>query len=367
MKRLLAGLVLLATACSGGSAREARPSATAAPVTATPSGAPTTPAVATPSASPAAAPIAVGPPGGPVPDSFSPQSATFVSEHTGWVLGFGGCLTGRGECLMVARTRDAGRTWRAFLGPQAQALDVARIRFANLQDGFVTGSQLWRTRDGGATWSVVPGRRNVGQLEAARGRAWLLDGTSLLSTPVAGGAFAAEAVLRDPGQLVVHGTLALVGERSTGALVLAEHGRQSRTVRTPCQAGDDPVVGVRDERRWLLVCAGEPGAGQQPKTSWRTTDGGAHWTRAGDPPGRTGTWVSVTDAGDHVFDNGGASVSRDGDRSWAQDLTASGGVTEGGFVSAALGYVIGGFGGDSGGSDVVLLLHRAGAWTRVAF
>ena len=362
MKRLLVALLLLVTACSGSSRPQARPTPSPTPgptVTATP---PT--AAGTPTGTPTPpAPAQVGPVGEAVPAGFEPQSATFVSDRTGWVLGVAAFPARPGsEVPAVARTRDGGRTWRAFRGPRTAAADVVRLRFADLRDGFVTGTGLWATHDGGGTWAVVPGHRDVAQLEAAAGRAWLVEGTTLLSLPVTGGASTREAVLRDPGQLAVHGLLALVGERATGALLLAEHGRPVRTLRTPCEAGDDPVVALRDPQRWLLVCAGEPGAGQQPKTSWRTSDAGAHWARAGDPPARTGTWVSVTDGADRVFDSGGVSVSRDADRTWVRELPATGGVSEGGFVSAVLGYAIGGF----GGAGVTLQLHRAGRWSEAA-
>ena len=57
-------------------------------------------------------PSVPGPVGTPVPAHFAPASVTFVSLHTGWVLGTAPC--GLTNCEELLRTRDGGQTWVAL-------------------------------------------------------------------------------------------------------------------------------------------------------------------------------------------------------------------------------------------------------------
>ena len=358
MKPALLALLLVA-ACSSASeapvAAPTTPAPTVAPTTAAPTAVPTTQApTPTPTASPE-----VGPVGTPVPAGFEPRSATFVSDRTGWVLGSAG-----GKAVVV-RTRDGGRTWRAVPAPAAPPDDLATLRFAGLRDGFATGAQLWATHDGGATWAVVPGHPAVRALEAARGRVWLLQGRQVLSGPATGGALQPEATGTELVSLTVHGDQALVGDGSTGQLRLLRHGSAPQPVRTPCEQYDGPATALLDDRTWLLVCAGEPAAGTQPKTAWRSADAGRTWERRGEPAPSSGTAVFATDRADFVVDDRQVGVSRDGDRTWSTSL-ASDGLLEGGFVSSALGYAIGGLPGDD---RVAMRVTRdtGRSWQPVAF
>jgi hypothetical protein len=100
-----------------------------------------------------------GPPGGPVPMGFTPVSVTFVSAHTGWVMGTAPCA--RPPCTSVVRTIDGGQTWAGIPAPRtALASDganagVSYLRFANLADGWAFGTQVWVTHDGGAHWNEI--------------------------------------------------------------------------------------------------------------------------------------------------------------------------------------------------------------------
>jgi hypothetical protein len=168
----------------------ASPRETAAPT------APTAPTAAatTPSASPSAPlPTAASPTSSPpangtaspssagIPSSFAPRSVTFVSPDDGFVLGAVPCPSG--SCAALARTADAGRTWAVVPAPattiaaptpdgaQADA-GISRIRFADKDNGWAFGPDLWSTHDGGQTWARV-GRAALGgavlALETARG------------------------------------------------------------------------------------------------------------------------------------------------------------------------------------------------------
>ncbi len=162
------------------------PAPSTAPATApVASSVPAIPSVAAGGATTVAPPS--GPGGGPVPKGFSPASVTFVSTRTGWVLGSAPCATP--PCASVVRTNDGGKTWVGLPAPlTALAVPpgspgVSFIRFANLQDGWAFGTELWGTHDGGAHWKKVA-------LPGAVAGSPILDleaGAGLVHAVVAGG------------------------------------------------------------------------------------------------------------------------------------------------------------------------------------
>ena len=165
------------------------PTATAATTTSATSASPVI-ASPVPSATPAASAALLG---------LSPASVTFVSPNDGWVLGTGTCASG--ACAAIARTADAGRTWTAVAAPAAPivpdpaqgAHGISGLRFADAQDGWAYGPDLWATHDGGATWArptiagLAAGSAVVA-LEAGNGsvHAVVLDGQGyrIASSPV---------------------------------------------------------------------------------------------------------------------------------------------------------------------------------------
>ena len=125
---------------------------------------------------------------------------TFVSADAGWVLGTGTCTSG--SCAAMARTSDGGTTWSPAPapatamaeGPGQATSGVSGLRFADLQDGWAYGPDLWVTHDGGTTWARVtipglPANAPVFALETAGGivHAAVLDGGNfrVASSPVA--------------------------------------------------------------------------------------------------------------------------------------------------------------------------------------
>ena len=365
MKRALLLALSLTAACSGSSHPAALP-------TTTPSPSPSPSSAATLSApSPAvtlgsATPTEVGPAGVPVGPylNFGPQSATFVSDRTGWVLGSGTPARPNNEQTVIVRTRDAGASWRLIATLPVPLSEVAQLRFANLRDGYLTGSQLLVTHDGGGSWRLLKGLDNAQDVEAAAGRAWVLVSGKLSSGPVGGGRFEPEPAPADTSSFVLHGTTVVVTRRGSTALYVGGHGRAFSARPTPCGDQAEPTVGLGSATRWLLVCGESAGAGQQEKSAYLSTDAGVHWTPAGSPPPLVGTTVAPTADGDFVFDHQEVAVLRGG--AWRTVLTSDGGIVEGGFASAALGYAIGGF---AGGTDQVMkITHDAGrTWSTVAF
>jgi photosystem II stability/assembly factor-like uncharacterized protein len=361
----LAAVLLLATACSGGSHPQAAPTPTA-PDTGSPTPAATTPGpTPSPTASASSTPAVVGPTGTAVPAGFVPASATFVSDRVGWVLGASPCPSGGGRCDVIARTRDGGATWRAIPSPKTTPDHLAQIRFANATDGYVTGDQLWATHDGGATWRVVPGVGDVQAIAAAGGRVWVNQAGVLRSAPATGGALVTERAPAGTSTFVLRGTEVVAGSATNNALFVGAHGAPFVKRTTPCATDARAVAAVAADR-WLLVCAGDAGLGHEEKHAFTSADAGRTWKAAGAPPQVTGSDLYLTTAGDFVIDNQDVAVSRDGDRTWQTALSSDGGLSEGGFESAALGFAIGGFRG--GTEQTMQVTHDAGRhWGTVAF
>lgn len=363
MKRALLVALLLVAGCSHGGGRTALPTPTreagSTPSAAAPSTTPSSSPSATLPGRPVAAPV--GPAGTAVPRGFVPRSATFVSARTGWVLGASPCPSGKGSCDVIARTRDGGATWRAIPSPRTSPDALAQIRFADERNGFVSGRQLWATHDGGATWQPVPGAADASALAAADGRVWVVRGSDLLSAPATGGAFGVEQ-RHVAAAIWLHGSTVAYTAASGSPLLLSTHGGTGRPVRTPCSADGHPVLGF-GSGHWLLVCELPAGLGHEEKHAYTSTDGGATWKPAGDPPQVTGTAAFVTDDGDLVVDNQEVAARRGG---WQTVLSSQGGLSEGGFESASLGYAIGGF--DGGPDQAMKITHDAGrTWSVVAF
>ncbi len=103
------------------------------------------PAVTAAPATPAPTPIA----------GFEAASVTFVSSQDGWVLGT------VGGSLALARTQDGGTTWSSVTPPPTAfysgsgSTGVSGIRFANQQDGWAYGHDLFATQNGGTSWTQV--------------------------------------------------------------------------------------------------------------------------------------------------------------------------------------------------------------------
>ena len=102
---------------------------------------------------------------------FRVASVTFVSSEDGWVLG------AVGGVLAMARTQAGGMTWTSATPPPTTFLasaggsGVDGVRFADQQDGWAYGSQLWATHDGGASWTQVslPGLSSGGGMTPIQG------------------------------------------------------------------------------------------------------------------------------------------------------------------------------------------------------
>lgn len=123
----------------------------------------TTPSPVSTPASPTPTPS----PTGAVPANFDPEAITAISHSEYWVLGSTGCTSG--SCpSAILHTTNAGATFQPIAIPATTSASEYHldVRFANADDGWVYGNQLWSTHDGGATWErIETSVTNILQLE----------------------------------------------------------------------------------------------------------------------------------------------------------------------------------------------------------
>ncbi|MGC8512470.1 MAG: hypothetical protein ACP5P1_05430, partial [Acidimicrobiales bacterium] len=108
---------------------------------------------------------------GSVPAGFSPVSFSAVSVNQWWILGWAPC--GSYSCPTVLSTADAGTSIVALPAPGGRYArkvgtypSVSQIRFANPEDGWVFGRDLYATHDGGEHWTEIPVSGSVTSLAA---------------------------------------------------------------------------------------------------------------------------------------------------------------------------------------------------------
>ncbi len=259
------GAALVLAACSSSRHDTATAATTVIPATATSGGEPPSTAVAvtTRRSGPA-----TGPAGGPVPAAFGANSATFISDTEGWVLGSAPCPQGR--CTSVLRTTDRGATWIGIPAPRDALVDardassttaggIAEIRFVDTVGGWAFDPDLWSTHDGGTHWTKVQvgaAGDQVEALAAAGGRAYVVAGprcaqqpstscrATLYVAPSGSDAFSQVPGVSVPG-VPFDGGLALHGD--SGYLL------GNPTGPSPDALGPSPMYAVTDGTRWAAI------------------------------------------------------------------------------------------------------------------
>ena len=94
-------------------------------------------------------------------------SVTFVSPDEAFVLGTAPCS--HAPCTSIVRTLNRGASWRGLPAPvvplgqpeNGPASAVWGIRFATPSHGFVFGTGLWETTDGGERWAKASSARGI--------------------------------------------------------------------------------------------------------------------------------------------------------------------------------------------------------------
>jgi len=257
------------------------------------------------------------PPGTAVPQADVAE-VVFVDDAHGFALAL------RGEQTVLAATDDAGRTWRVVSGRLPTSLP-AQIEFVGTTHGYLWGGPptpagavpVWRTTNGGRTWSRAAIGPVVSDVSAIGPDVWAVVGDCALTTttsppcPVTvdvsldGGATWAPsagspAVVEDPELSVGDQDLELArmsqahayvlafgplpaGGRPLGRLVYtADAGRTWVGRADPCPAAfgaGQQLAGSGTLDLWL-VCGAEANAGSQAKELYRSEDGGRTWSLA---------------------------------------------------------------------------------------
>lgn len=329
----------------------------------------------TPTASPSPTPSRAG----LTAASVHPESVTFIAPDVGWVLGLGLC--GGSPCVRLAKTLDAGRSWSWVTGGNLSALSTVvpwHLRFADGQDGWISGSTLYATHNAGRTWTRIafPGlggpSSSVEALEAGDGRVYaeIAEGSdpntygpvvlfssltnvdswhqvSGVSTGQAGypgdislaqGAF---WVMLHPAIVTSQGNQAL------SALYRSRDGVTWQRELQPCPSTTVASVAAATSTRVFVVCAGGGAAGSQAKSEYRSDNAGASYQRMADAPfsgdfeaaAASPTSISVVAA------SGGTLIytSFDNGRTWTTTLDFGDGglgLSDLGFTTATQGVVI---------------------------
>jgi hypothetical protein len=320
--------------------------------------------------------------GAAAPRGYEPAAVSFVTPSSGWELAREGC----GDCVIVRRTVDGGKTWRLLSKVPAAWLFGARgrgsshavvsdIAFANARDGYVFGPSLLATHDGGRTWRVahVPSIESFG---VGAGYAFALtDGSprgggvrDLWRSPVRRDAWRLVGQFAAPrgASLAVHGPVVAVlqdGDSGPGPVdpgglwVSRTSWRRWQRYTSPCHppvTGGAAAVGLTQgaSGSWLVDCWDNLQSSQEQHTQHRlyeTTNAGRSWHRLGDPADTGGpVELTATAAGAMFLAISGISdelhASFDGGKTWRR-LFFSGGSFYGWsdlrFLDRRTGFVVG--------------------------
>jgi photosystem II stability/assembly factor-like uncharacterized protein len=92
------------------------------------------------------------------------RSVHFQNPFTGWIVGREELPFRRGSVGLILLTRDGGVTWERRSQNTLPGLE--RIQFVDARNGFIVGdgseeypTGIFRTTDGGATWTPIAGPR----------------------------------------------------------------------------------------------------------------------------------------------------------------------------------------------------------------
>jgi hypothetical protein len=248
---------------------------------------------------------------------FRPESVTFVSPEVGLIIGLSTC--GGAQCVRLAKTIDGGNKWTWVTAqplPGISPADQWRVRFADAQNGWISGRLLFATHNAGRTWTgiALPGLGSrtgfVGALEVADGRVFaeVAEGTDqdsygpvvLVSSEVSKDSWAAVGNVKTgsagyPGDIsVAQGAIWVMIHPG---LVSQDHGVEVHSLLyhssdgltwhgslLPCPTSAVATVAAATSSRLFVVCSGGVAAGSQVKTAYLSVDGGATYRRVGDPP-----------------------------------------------------------------------------------
>jgi photosystem II stability/assembly factor-like uncharacterized protein len=279
-----------------------------------------------------------------------------------------------------------------------------QLRFADSQDGWISGSALYATHNAGRTWARIafPGSEgsswSVDALEAADGRVYAeiaegvepntrgpvvlfvsptnreswhdVSGVTTGPAGYAGDISLAQGVF----WAMLHPAIVTAqGNQALSTLYSSRDGVTWRRELQPCPPDTVASVAAATSVRVFVVCSGGVAAGSEEKSAYRSDNGGASYVRVADPP-LSGDLEAVAASPTSVsmaVASGGTSLyaSFDGGRTWTTTLGFGDGglgLSGLGFTTATQGVVI--HGQIAYPQSLELLMTRDGghAWNPVA-
>ncbi|HYF92168.1 MAG TPA: hypothetical protein VD969_07965 [Symbiobacteriaceae bacterium] len=229
MKRLISSSVAIALLVAGCAARTPAPTPPPAPVLA-------------PAPTPAPAPA----PG--QSEGLAPYAIAFWDEQKGLIAGQAGCPVRCGD-YVIALTEDGGVHWREVYRGAERVGELAVVPGGAWAS---TAQGLLRSTDGGRTWQATASGYAVPTFAGAS-VGWALTATEGNRWNIEGPIYATQ-----------------------------DGGATWKPLVSPCTgntAGTAAIHLVSETEGWA-GCVGQPGAGQQKKVLFRTTDGGVTWQEA---------------------------------------------------------------------------------------
>ncbi|WP_411676440.1 YCF48-related protein [Caproicibacter sp.] len=208
--------------------------------------------------------------------SYTVQNLSFISPEEGWILAFAaGSSDGS---LTVLHTLDGGASWSKLCDGPASDDSPACFRFFNRESGaLITGSRVYRTSDGGKTWSssaygggdsVISDQRELRRISGDK-----TDWKSPVSALKSAGAVAAALLPEGKGMLLTAGSS---GDGVYELLTTSDAGKTWNPhpfkgvaqdafdlLRDPC-----PMQFTDGAHGWILAAHG----------LLATADGGRSWT-----------------------------------------------------------------------------------------
>ena len=358
----MAGLVLAAGLLIGYSAIQLRGLAHPSPTppisltTASPSPTATASPTESPTPAPTPTPRAAGAP-------MQVIDVAFVDTSHGWAIGTS-CPQTDTCPLQLRISDDGGRSWFAGNAPNIAALGNGatwQIRFGSSQVGWLYGPQLFRTTDGGQSWTRVNLGHSVLSLAPSGNSVWAI------AADCSQGRCARMAVYRSgdqgatwsrasaqPGMVGQGVELLRASDRTgwvvswtpdgdasgsfTSALAVTHNGGQSwQQLVRPCAPETsmvDTAAALGDGTLWI-VCGGDHAMGQMRKQVIISRDGGLHWSFPPDMPlsgynsdialaGDAHAWVATVHGPLYESTNSGASWQTATSRGVVVDLAGAG-------------------------------------------
>ncbi len=346
----------------------------------------------TPSSSPSPTSSPATPTAAPTPIAgFQVASVTFVSAQDGWVLGTATCASG--SCLAIARTQDGGSTWTSVSPPptsfetEEASTGVSGIRFADQQDGWVYGGQLWATHDGGTTWTEVtlPGLSSTGEnpaiqaLETSAGQVQAVyfgsSGLRIATSSVAGNSWSVSAtgVAFGAGpvpaaQLLVQGTAGWAVENDrvvTGGARLRAGAWAAWT--PPCSTVEGPAtLAASSSQNLIAVCDDNLwGGGSPTERAYVSTNGGSSFSQLAAALPSACQGAALASPSSSVAATGcgaGIEATFNGGSTWTGVFSGSGAITYLGFTTSSQGVAVDAASGSNLGS-LLMTTDGGHTWT----